>query len=143
MQRQDLPDIALREQRIFPSGVWEEDRLLHEFHNRRRSRWYVYVMNGSIRGHLGCWIMPDHLHITTVAVDQAHRRQGIATSLIKHLHDDLDYDRPYQLEVRQSNDAARKLYETLGYKLYGRRPNYYSNNGEDALIMRRPVKTRA
>jgi ribosomal-protein-alanine N-acetyltransferase len=39
------------------------------------------------------------------------------------------------LEVRVGNAAAIRLYERLGFRVMGRRPKYYADNGEDALLM--------
>ena len=81
--------------------------------------------------------MVDEAHITTFAVHPRWRRQRIGERLLLALLD-LARDRHAReatLEVRLSNLAARRLYEKYGFRPVGIRPRYYSDNGEDALIM--------
>ena len=72
-----------------------------------------------------------------VAVD--YRRRGIAEQLVHTLIDNLKSQDVtcLTLEVRASNQPAIKLYEKIGFSQVGRRPNYYHNPKEDALIMRK------
>jgi len=85
----------------------------------------------------GIWLMVDEAHITTFAVDPAWRRQGIGERLLLALLDVAQARRAREatLEVRLSNVAARRLYEKYGFRPVGLRPNYYTDDGEDALIM--------
>ena len=81
-----------------------------------------------------------------LAVAESHRRRGIATRLMARLFEMTSGDgrRGYTLEVRVSNEAAIKLYESLGFKARGVRRGYYTDNREDALIMwRDPVREPA
>ena len=77
--------------------------------------------------------------IMNVAVSPAFRRRGIAAELLERLKNDLKAEGVYSLtlEVRASNDAAIALYALLGYVQVGRRPGYYHNPKEDALILRK------
>ena len=79
----------------------------------------------------------DAWHVMNLSVDPAHRRQGIATRLMRALFEATGDDdrRGCTLEVRVSNEAAIKLYETLGFRSQGIRRGYYTDNREDALIM--------
>jgi [ribosomal protein S18]-alanine N-acetyltransferase len=88
----------------------------------------------------------DAWHVMNLAVDESHRRRGIATRLMERLFDLTAGDgrRGYTLEVRVSNEAAIKLYESLGFKARGVRRGYYTDNREDALIMwKDPVREPA
>jgi ribosomal-protein-alanine N-acetyltransferase len=83
------------------------------------------------------WLMVDEGHIITFAVHPAWRRQHIGGRLLLAFLD-LATDRGAHeatLEVRLSNLPARRLYERFGFRPVGLRPRYYSDNGEDALIM--------
>ena len=85
----------------------------------------------------GMWLMVDEAHIITFAVHPIWRRQRIGERLLLALLD-LAEDagaNEATLEVRLSNLAARRLYEKFGFRPVGLRPRYYSDNGEDALIM--------
>ena len=79
----------------------------------------------------------DELHILKIAVTPAHRGHGIATWILNHCFS-MGTRRGANsvfLEVRPSNIPAVGLYEKLGFKEVGRRPNYYTNSNEDALMM--------
>jgi ribosomal-protein-alanine N-acetyltransferase len=77
---------------------------------------------------------PGEREILFVAVDAAHRRRGLARKLLEH---ELSRARgDWFLEVRESNMAARRLYESLGFRLAGKRQYYYSDPCESAIVMR-------
>ncbi len=82
------------------------------------------------------------VEIFDVAVDSGHRRQGIATVLLESVLN-LAKDRgakAFFLEVRESNASALSLYRKLGFSVAGRRPNYYRNPTEAALLLRLEVR---
>ncbi len=98
--------------------------------------------SGDLLGYLIISRYVDAWHVMNVAVDPAHRRRGIARTLLARLFEETAGDgrRGYTLEVRVSNVGAIKLYETLGFRGRGVRRGYYTDNREDALIMwRDPV----
>jgi ribosomal-protein-alanine N-acetyltransferase len=93
--------------------------------------------NGRITGYVLYWVLPGALDIHNIAVHRDHRRRGIARQLLQLVASrarELAADR-VTLEVRVSNIAAQKLYESLGYVATGYRRGYYSDNSEDALMM--------
>jgi ribosomal-protein-alanine N-acetyltransferase len=83
------------------------------------------------------WLMVDEAHLTTFAVHPAWRRQKIGERLLLAFVDlaVARHAREATLEVRLSNIPARRLYEKYGFRPVGLRPRYYSDDGEDALIM--------
>jgi [ribosomal protein S18]-alanine N-acetyltransferase len=88
----------------------------------------------------------DAWHVMNIAVAKDYRRRGIATHLMQRLFEVTSGDgrRGYTLEVRVSNEAAIRLYESLGFKARGVRRGYYTDNREDALIMwKDPVREPA
>lgn len=90
-----------------------------------------------IIGYGGLWISVDEAHITTIAVDPDFRGKGIGELLLNGLIDqalELNADL-LTLEVRVSNVVAQQLYLKYGFRPFGTRPRYYTDNGEDALIM--------
>ncbi len=99
-----------------------------------------------IVGYGGVWLTVDEAHITTIAVTPTHRGQGVGELLLNALIDHA-YELHAQtitLEVRVSNTAAQKLYIKYGFQPAGTRPRYYTDNGEDALIMwTEPIDTPA
>jgi [ribosomal protein S18]-alanine N-acetyltransferase len=83
-------------------------------------------------------------HLMNIAVDPAHRREGLATALLGELVQRVGGDDArITLEVRQSNAGAIDLYERFGFRSAGIRRRYYQDNGEDALIMWRTPGTLA
>lgn len=88
-------------------------------------------------GYGGLWLTVDDAHVTTIAVAPEYRGQGIGELLLNGLIDqafDLQA-RMLTLEVRVSNVVAQNLYLKYGFQPAGKRPRYYTDNGEDALIM--------
>jgi ribosomal-protein-alanine acetyltransferase len=78
--------------------------------------------------------VPGEREILFIAVDPAHRRHGIAKTLLQNELNGLRGE--WFLEVRESNLAAIRLYESLGFCQAGRRENYYSHPPESAIVMR-------
>ena len=76
-------------------------------------------------------------HVLNVCVHPMHRRGGIGEALMRELFAQADMlpHHGVTLEVRVSNATAIRLYERLGFASHGLRPGYYSDNGEDAIVM--------
>ena len=98
---------------------------------------WVAEAEGQIAGALVFWRVLDEAELATLAVHPAFWRRGIARKLLQTAMDAAYADgaRIYHLEVRAGNEAAQKLYESFGFKAVGRRPKYYKDNGEDAILM--------
>lgn len=88
-------------------------------------------------GYGGLWLMVDEAHITTIAVHPKYRGEGIGELLlVRMIRGALDVGaRWVTLEVRKSNRVAQALYHKYTFKEMGVRRRYYSDDGEDALIM--------
>lgn len=83
------------------------------------------------------WVVHDELHILNVATAPGQRRRGVARAVMNAT---LERGRQRRctlatLEVRRSNGAALALYQSLGFRAVGVRPNYYVDEGEDAIVM--------
>jgi len=94
-----------------------------------------------ICGYIIFWLIFDEMHILNLAVKTGYRRQGIARALIHRAMQTASCNqvRIVWLEVRPSNQAALSLYHSLGFRCVARRKKYYSETGEDALIMSRAL----
>jgi ribosomal-protein-alanine N-acetyltransferase len=92
-------------------------------------------------GFLLAWRAADELHLTDLGVAAARRRMGVARSLVNALvHEGLRTGAAViLLEVRASNLAALSLYQEQGFTEVGTRARYYSDNDEDAVVMRREL----
>jgi ribosomal-protein-alanine N-acetyltransferase len=91
----------------------------------------------SIVGYAGIWVMTDEAHVTTIASSPQVRGQGIGELLLVALiHRGIEVGARWMtLEVRASNAVAQNLYRKYTFKEMGVRRRYYSDNGEDALVM--------
>jgi ribosomal-protein-alanine N-acetyltransferase len=101
------------------------------------SHFYVAFCGDLLVGYAGFWRVADEAHITSVTVHKSFRRRGYGRALMAHIEGvatglGLEWA---TLEVRPSNKAGQRLYESLGYALTGRRKRYYKKTNEDALIM--------
>ena len=136
MTLEDLPAVHDIERRSF-AVPWPDDAYRSELRTNRLASYVVARAGEAVIGFAGIWVMVDEAHVTTFAVDPRWRRRGAGERLLLAL---LDLSvargaREATLEVRLSNLPARKLYEKYGFRPVGIRPRYYSDNGEDALIM--------
>lgn len=132
----DLPSVAQIERSSF-RAVWPPQAYRQEIETNRLAHYLVAQVADRVVGYGGVWLMVDEAHITTFAVDPRYRRRRIGERLLLALLD-LAAERLAReatLEVRLSNLPARRLYEKYGFRPVGVRPRYYSDNGEDALIM--------
>jgi len=91
----------------------------------------------NVVGFSGFWMMMKEAHIIAIGVRDGYRRLGIGEGLLiatielaQVLNANL-----VTLEVRASNEVAQELYKKYGFRIVGRRPRYYSSDGEDAIIM--------
>lgn len=99
--------------------------------------------HGALAGYVVAWYMMDEGELANLAVAPTARAQGIGKSLLDCMLQDAaarGTSRVY-LEVRESNKAARQLYATRGFEEVGRRKRYYRSPVEDALILRRTLKS--
>jgi ribosomal-protein-alanine N-acetyltransferase len=117
---------------------WSPGLFLAEIRRGDDDRCYrVARHRGRVVGFAGMLYAGDDGHITTVATDGAHRRRGVATALLVALATDArrrGVD-ALTLEVRASNQPALGLYRRFGFAPAGVRKGYYSDNGEDALVL--------
>ncbi len=97
---------------------------------------YSAVENSEITGFLVLSTGYDDMNVDNIAVSHAHRRKGIAKALLSFAHEKYE-NRPFLLEVRESNEPAINLYKTLGYERVGYRRRYYRNPDEGAVLMTR------
>jgi ribosomal-protein-alanine N-acetyltransferase len=91
----------------------------------------------SIVGYAGIWVMTDEAHVTTIASAPTMRGRGVGELLLVALiHRGIEVGARWMtLEVRASNSVAQNLYRKYTFKEMGVRRRYYSDNGEDALVM--------
>ena len=136
MTLEDVPGVIDLDQKSF-SLPWPERSFRFELTANSASRSWVADLDGKIVGMIVVWLIIDEVHVATLATHPDFRRRGIAKKLLahalRHLMD--DGARSSFLEVRESNIAAQEMYRKFGYEASGRRPRYYKDNDEDAILM--------
>lgn len=125
-------------EKICFSDPWSESSVASELTNPL-SEWLVCLEGNEVVGYIGSQTVMGETDMMNVAVLPEKRRMGIAEMLILSLIEKLKLrdSRCLTLEVRASNLPAISLYEKLGFSQVGRRPRYYYNPREDALILRK------
>jgi len=116
---------------------WPMSYFIDEITKNSYARYIVAEIGGQIVGYCGMWLMAGEAHISTIAVRPEWRRRGIGELLLVAMLEqavELGADLA-TLEVRVSNIAAQSLYQKYGFAKVGLRPHYYSDRGEDALVM--------
>ena len=139
MKREDVPAISELEKLCF-SDPWSESSIASELDNPL-SYWLVAEDNGKIAGYVGSQSVLDAADMMNLAVSPDCRQQGVGQALVNGLVEHLQQKNVIALllEVRVSNTPAISLYEKLGFIQVGRRPKYYHNPREDALILRKEL----
>jgi len=139
MDKKDLPEIMAIEKESFTSP-WTEGMFLDELriaHAQCLVARLSHDKESTIGGYMIFWIVADEAHLHNVAVKKEFRRQGLARgfmNIMKEIAKQAGVK--YQtLEVRESNAGAINLYRKCGFVVKGRRPLYYTDTHEDALIM--------
>ena len=151
MREADIATIQEIEREIF-STPWPRNAYYRELASRSSAHYIVLRQEGvverppaynvadldmSIIGYGGMWRMYDEAHVTTIGVRLDVQHHGYGRVLFAGLVQ-AAYDMGAKwvtLEVRTSNDNAMHMYETFGFKVIGRRKGYYTDNGEDAIVM--------
>ena len=119
---------------------WPAYAFEQELRGNRLARYLVARAGDAVVGFAGVWLMVDDAHVTTFGVHPDWRRQGIGRQLMLNVTElsGAIGARRMTLEVRVSNVAAQALYGAFGFDIAGRRPRYYTDDGEDALVMTTP-----
>lgn len=135
MLPEHIEDVMRIEEASFPTP-WPRISFANELRNDF-AFYIVALYRGQVIGYAGMWLILDEAHITNVAVHPDYRRHGVGRLLMQELilRAALLGATAMTLEVRAFNKAARQLYSTMGFRQEGRRRGYYTDTGEDALIM--------
>ena len=162
MRPEDLPAVVRIDQLSLPLP-WSERAYRRELENEYTRAWVAEVTADSqlvyppaagepgpdlvvpagqpaVAGFLILWMVIDEAHIATVAVHPGARRHGLARRLLRQALAAARQEGALQalLEVRAGNHAAQALYAGFDFEVVGRRPRYYLDNQEDALLMTLP-----
>lgn len=136
MRRRHLRSVLRIESLVYPRP-WTLSLFVSELALRSTRAYYVARIDGYVVGYCGLMLAGDDAHVTTLAVDPAWHRRGIATRLLANAVR-LAKERSVRnltLEVRVGNDPAQALYRRFGFHPAGVRKGYYVETNEDALVM--------
>lgn len=136
MTEDDMDEVLEIERLSFPSP-WSKRLFLNELVNPNSHIILARDQTDTLLGFACFWIVADEAHILNIAVHPMFRRQGIAKNLLIYLLD-LSTQKGaiyFALEVRHRNLAAIDFYEGFGFKQVGIRKGYYTDTGEDAILM--------
>lgn len=136
MTLEDFDQVVAIDQLSF-SLPWPARSFHFELTDNPASRCWVTELDGRVVGMLVAWLIVDEIHIATIATHPDFRGRGIGRNLLSHaLRSAMDEGVVKSfLEVRESNEVARKMYRSFGFVEDGRRKEYYKDNGEDAILM--------
>lgn len=134
MNEDHVAQVATLEKQIF-SDAWSENSVRSELTNEL-SLWLVALDGDTVAGYIGSQTVLGEADMLNLAVKPEYRRQGLGRQLVNELIRQLDAH-CLTLEVRVSNEPAKNLYESMGFRQVGLRKNYYEKPREDALILRK------
>ena len=135
MTKDDLDEVMAIERSAY-RYPWSSGFFLQEL-QVACARSILAELDGKICGYVLFWLLPGSIDVHNLAVAPEFRRLGIARMLMRQvvLAARVQSATRVTLEVRQSNDPAKRLYASLGFVQTGLRRGYYSDDGEDAFTM--------
>ena len=140
MTLDDLPAV-MEIERSSHLEPWSQAFFVEELERTQAHSYVACLTNpGQFRrvvGYVCFWVVADEVQIFNIAVHLAHRRRCVGRALLLHA---LGVGCRHQtrvavLEVRRSNDAAQRLYSSLGFRTVGERKDYYGGLREPAILM--------
>lgn len=134
MNEDHVAQVAALEKLIF-SDAWSENSVRSELTNEL-SLWLVALDGDTVAGYIGSQTVLGEADMLNLAVKPEYRRQGLGRQLVNELIRQLDAH-CLTLEVRVTNEPAKNLYGSMGFRQVGLRKNYYEKPKEDALILRK------
>ena len=151
MREGDIATVQEIEREIFATP-WPRNAYYRELASRSSAHYVILRQEGNIErpasfhgaeldpniiGYGGMCRMYDEAHVTTIGVRRDLQHRGYGRALFAGLVQ-AAYDMGAKwvtLEARTTNENAMRMYEAFGFKVIGRRKGYYTDNGEDAIVM--------
>lgn len=132
----DVAQVAAIEQQVYPSP-WSAGAFSGEVTDNQCALYIVARLGDRVLGYAGMWVFLGEAHITTIAVHPDFQGQGLGSWLMRELMIRAlgRQANRMSLEVRPSNTPALNMYRRYGFEERGLRRGYYSDTGEDAMIM--------
>lgn len=136
MTLDDWEQVVAIDQMSFPLP-WPPHSFRYELTDNPAARCWVAESDGRVIAMLVGWLMADEFHVATIATHPEVRGRGVGKRLLLHALKSAREEGAARsfLEVRASNEIAQNLYRRFGYRVTGRRREYYKDNREDAVLM--------
>ena len=137
----DLDGVMAIEEVSFPTP-WSRGMFLEDFPRDFSDTLVAAGTDDEVLGYAVCWTIAGESHLLNIAVHPARRGKGIGRALLSEC-----IRRAARagaslifLEVRAGNEAAERLYRSMGFVSRGIRKGYYTDTGEDAILLDREVR---
>jgi len=136
----DIKELLEIERLSFPT-CWLGDFLRREFDPSLVRMWCAFAVNDPcpMVGYLSAIRVVDELHLLQLAAHPRYRRMRVGSTLLEYALGKERSLRYALLEVRETNTAAIAFYQKMGFYIVGRRRRYYSDSGEDAMLLTREI----
>lgn len=144
MTLEDIGELMELERECFPLP-WTENMFKCQIMMEDLSSNLVYVEDGKIKGYVIAWFGYEELHILSIGVLPERRGSGIADLLLDQAIEtgrDKAGHTKVLLEVRRSNRRAQGFYRKKGFREIGVRKGYYSETGEDAIVLEKDIEEK-
>lgn len=136
MKLEHLDAVLEIENSSFPIP-WRREAFEYDLVQNALGHYWSLFQKHELIGYAGFWLVDRIAHLTTICIRENFRGKGLGRWLlltVMKLGAEMGAER-FTLEVRESNIPAISMYESVGYKIVGRREKYYKEINEDALIM--------
>ncbi len=136
MTMEDLDKVMEVEKASFLTP-WSRQAFVRELTENAFAVYVVGRLGSKVVGYAGMWLIINEAHVTNIAVHPSYRRRHFGERLLQELIDRAkrnNCDR-MTLEVRTGNLGAQAMYRRFGFVEQGLRRRYYTDTGEDAIIM--------
>ena len=125
-------------------GLWTKNQWEKELTEPKRiCIGVIDIESKKLLGLCSAWFVKDELHITSIAVHPIHQRKGLGGVLISNLirRSKSLKTKIIYLEVKDTNEAAKAFYKSMGFKIVGKRSNFY-RDGSDALLFNKQLNKK-
>lgn len=140
MRQDDLDDVLRIERASFEQPYSRE--IIEQELKIPAAQVWVVLHRGKIVAYIDFWVVKDEMELVSIAVSPRYKRKGVGDFMMHRMCRFADQHRArfIYLDVRQSNSAAQGLYEKFGFQKVGLRRRYYTDNREDAIIMKKELE---
>ena len=128
---------VLRIEELSFTTAWPQNAFANEIRDNKLAHYFVGRVGDAVVAYGGIWVILEDSHVTTIAVHPDCRGRKLGEEMLLKLLDEAIAQGAswITLEVRESNESAQRLYRKYGFTTVSTRRGYYSDNGENALVM--------